>query len=405
VPQICDALQFAHERGIVHRDIKPENILLSKEGQVKIADFGVAKIVAQDSGEKTGTISGSQSGELTEAGSILGTPQYMAPEQVEHPLEVDHRADIYSLGVVFYQMLTGEFPTDKFVPPSKKVIIDVRLDEVVLRALEKKPELRYQQASALKTQVETIAADAGKPESKIIPRKTPFNLPPRWARIVAGFPPFNLPPLIPPRWWWIGAGVFFFASVWFFVQMILCAAKGNFNEAVACFSTGFTLAFGGYGFFRTARVAQTHSLVEHAVTIVSECAEGDPRLVKALQTLRPLDQSQVINLLIMHMVSTSDTIRRAAIYILWKGGFTSIAPAVAPLQKFLTHPENFTRGMAALALGQNQVADSRAALMAMAKNDNDDYVRRCAEAALKTLQPAGQSAVSLPTKTPSAAWL
>jgi hypothetical protein len=81
----------------------------------------------------------------------------MAPEQAAHPLEVDHRADIYSLGVVFYQMLTGELPSAKLEPPSKKVLIDVRLDEVVLRALEKKPELRYQQASQLKTTVETIA--------------------------------------------------------------------------------------------------------------------------------------------------------------------------------------------------------------------------------------------------------
>jgi len=158
VPQICDALQYAHERGIVHRDIKPENILLSKEGQIKIADFGVAKIMAQASDETSAEkISSSLSDELTEAGSVLGTPQYMAPEQVAHPLEVDHRADIYSLGVVFYQMLTGELPSGKFEPPSKKVVIDVRLDEIVLRALEKKPELRYQQVSEVKTLVETIA--------------------------------------------------------------------------------------------------------------------------------------------------------------------------------------------------------------------------------------------------------
>ena len=103
-------------------------------------------------------------GPLTATGQIMGTPQYMAPEQIEHPLQVDHRADIYSLGVVFYQMLTGELPIGRFAPPSKKVQIDVRLDEVVLRALEKEPERRYQQASEMKTRVETIAttpADVG----------------------------------------------------------------------------------------------------------------------------------------------------------------------------------------------------------------------------------------------------
>lgn len=157
VPQICDALQYAHDQGIVHRDIKPENILLDRRGRLKVADFGLAKLVGAESQltAERGTAAGSAA--LTEVGKILGTPNYMAPEQIEHPAEVDHRADIYALGVVFYQMLTGELPAKKIEPPSKKVSIDVRLDEVVLRALEKNPELRFQQASVLKTQVETIA--------------------------------------------------------------------------------------------------------------------------------------------------------------------------------------------------------------------------------------------------------
>lgn len=147
VPQICEALQFAHNAGIVHRDIKPENILVDKTGRVKITDFGIAKILGQTS-EKTS---------LTGAGDVLGTPHYMAPEQVEHPGLVDHRADIFSLGVVFYEMLTGELPLGKFAPPSKKVQVDVRLDEVVLHALEKEPSRRYQQASQVKTDVETVS--------------------------------------------------------------------------------------------------------------------------------------------------------------------------------------------------------------------------------------------------------
>jgi serine/threonine protein kinase len=151
IPQICEALQFAHDEGVVHRDIKPENVLLSKKGRIKIADFGLAKIM----GKAHETLT------LTQAGHVMGTPHYMAPEQVEHPQEVDHRADIYSLGVVFYEMLTGELPLGRFAPPSQKVEVDVRLDEVVLRTLEKEPKLRYQQASQVGTEVQTIVRTPG----------------------------------------------------------------------------------------------------------------------------------------------------------------------------------------------------------------------------------------------------
>jgi serine/threonine protein kinase len=156
VPQICDALQYAHDRGIVHRDIKPENILMTRQGQVKIADFGLAKLVGSGAGATP-----------VEKEKIMGTPQYMAPEQSERPGEVDHRADIYSLGVVFYQMLTGELPAGRFEPPSRKVLIDVRLDEVVLRAMEKEPSRRYQNVSEVKTQVETIVAAQVRPGEEI----------------------------------------------------------------------------------------------------------------------------------------------------------------------------------------------------------------------------------------------
>jgi tRNA A-37 threonylcarbamoyl transferase component Bud32 len=146
VPQICDALQFAHEEGIVHRDIKPENILLDKRGRVKIADFGIAKLLGAKAADYA----------LTGPWQVMGTVHYMAPEQMDKPQEVDHRADIYSLGVVFYELLTGQLPLGRFAPPSKKVQIDVRLDQVVLRALESEPERRYQHVSDVKTEVETI---------------------------------------------------------------------------------------------------------------------------------------------------------------------------------------------------------------------------------------------------------
>ncbi|MEO8496787.1 MAG: serine/threonine-protein kinase, partial [Planctomycetota bacterium] len=147
VPQICEALQFAHDEGVVHRDIKPENILIDKRGRVKIADFGLAKLLGQDATDHS----------LTATHQVMGTLRYMAPEQMQGSREVDHRADIYSLGVVFYELLTGELPMGKFAPPSKKVHIDVRLDEVVLRALEQDPEQRYQHASEIKTDVQTIS--------------------------------------------------------------------------------------------------------------------------------------------------------------------------------------------------------------------------------------------------------
>lgn len=150
VPRICEALQYAHDEGILHRDIKPENILLDAKGRVKIADFGIAKI-AGDLTPESG---------LTASGVVLGTPHYMAPEQIEKPSDVDHRADIYSVGVVFYEMLTGELPIGRFEAPSSKAPVGVKVDEVVLRTLEKEREKRFQSAGEVKTNVEGIAASS-----------------------------------------------------------------------------------------------------------------------------------------------------------------------------------------------------------------------------------------------------
>jgi predicted Ser/Thr protein kinase len=146
VPQLCDALQFAHDEGVVHRDIKPENILLDKRGRVKVADFGLAKMLGPAAGDMS----------LTGTQQVMGTMHYMAPEQLAGAKAVDHRADIYSLGVTFYEMLTGELPLGRFPPPSQTAGIDARLDQVVLRTLEREPANRYQHASDVKIEVESI---------------------------------------------------------------------------------------------------------------------------------------------------------------------------------------------------------------------------------------------------------
>jgi len=122
--------------------------LLDKRGRVKIADFGLAKIVGLTPTYLT----------LTGSHEVMGTLYYMAPEQVRRSHVVDHRADLYSLGVVFYEMLTGELPLGRFAPPSNKARVDERLDAVVLRALAREPEHRFQDAVGLKREVEGVAA-------------------------------------------------------------------------------------------------------------------------------------------------------------------------------------------------------------------------------------------------------
>ncbi len=148
VTQVCDALQYAHDEGVIHRDIKPENILLDAHGRVKIADFGLAKLLDLAPAHLS----------LTGSHEVMGTVYYMAPEQLLRNLDVDHRADIYSLGVVFYEMLTGELPVGRFAPPGQRARVDARLDPIVLRALESKPEQRYQDAAEFKRDVEAVLA-------------------------------------------------------------------------------------------------------------------------------------------------------------------------------------------------------------------------------------------------------
>jgi uncharacterized Tic20 family protein len=148
VPPLCSALQYAHDQGVVHRDLKPENILIDAQGQPHLVDFGLAKLTAP----------GYES--LTATGAALGTLHYMAPEQVEGARQIDHRADIYALGVIIYELLTGRLPLGRFESPSHAAPVDARIDEVVLRALERDPQRRWQRASQVGQAVAGIEARA-----------------------------------------------------------------------------------------------------------------------------------------------------------------------------------------------------------------------------------------------------
>ena len=151
VQQICDALQHAHDAGVIHRDIKPENILIDRNGLVKIADFGLAKLLQPKAEQYS----------LTGTRQVLGTRNYMAPEQIESPESVDHRADLYSLGVVLYELLTGELPIGRFAPPSSKSGCSQQLDSLVMRTLEKDPGQRFQQASMIGSAVRELESSIG----------------------------------------------------------------------------------------------------------------------------------------------------------------------------------------------------------------------------------------------------
>jgi predicted Ser/Thr protein kinase len=148
------ALDFAHERGIVHRDIKPENILISKDGVVKVADFGLSRVLGGDD----------PATRLTHTHLILGTYEYMAPEQREASGEADARADIYATAVVFYEMLTGGLPIGRFELPGEKVPgVDRRVDRILERGLAKDPKQRYERASAMGREIDSLLTEPEAP--------------------------------------------------------------------------------------------------------------------------------------------------------------------------------------------------------------------------------------------------
>ena len=148
--QVCEGLAEAHRVGVIHRDLKPGNIMIDKEGNAKIMDFGIARSIS---------VKG-----ITGAGAMIGTPEYMSPEQVEGK-EVDQRSDIYSLGIILYEMLTGQVPFEgdtpftigvkqkSEIPKDPKSLnsqIPQDLSRLILKCLEKSKERRYQNADELK---------------------------------------------------------------------------------------------------------------------------------------------------------------------------------------------------------------------------------------------------------------
>lgn len=149
IMQVCEALHYAHERGIVHRDIKPSNIMISVDGVVKVADFGLAKVRHAEQSQ------------FTSSGSMLGTLYFMAPETFVVGTVLDRRADVYALGVMLYQMLTGRLPQGLFEMPSEQVAgIDPRYDAIVAKALREDRALRYQSAAELRQELSNVLTQA-----------------------------------------------------------------------------------------------------------------------------------------------------------------------------------------------------------------------------------------------------
>lgn len=134
---LCEILAYSHARGVVHRDIKPENILIDRNGAVKIADFGLARLTMSPNVSLTNTL------------AAVGTVHYMAPEQFEAHGEIDHRADVFALGVLMFELLTGKLPVGRFEAPSREGAGSSTLDAVVMRCLERDPSRRFADATSL----------------------------------------------------------------------------------------------------------------------------------------------------------------------------------------------------------------------------------------------------------------
>ncbi len=188
VCEICDALQYAHGRGLVHRDLKPANIFVTDEGRIKIGDFGLAKL-----GEDALDASGGSGADLTLSGMSMGTPHYMAPEQQDELKRADRRSDIFSLGVIFYELLTGVLPRGALKPPSSyRKGLGRRMDGIVFRAIDPDPEHRPQTATDLKSEVQSALSDQEDEREKLAAPPDPS--PSHRERAVEETKPVNTPP-------------------------------------------------------------------------------------------------------------------------------------------------------------------------------------------------------------------
>jgi serine/threonine protein kinase len=146
VTGICNGLAHAHSHGIIHRDIKPSNVLLDLDAHPKIGDFGLAHPVGRN---------------IAEGEEIFGTPHYTAPEVVNAPQSVSHRTDIFSVGVLLHELLTGRLPGDHPQPASTIVHCDLRFDAIIRRATNPVPELRYASAEEIAKDLRAIAISSG----------------------------------------------------------------------------------------------------------------------------------------------------------------------------------------------------------------------------------------------------
>ena len=171
--QVCAALQYAHEEGIVHRDVKPANVLIDPKGRAKIVDFGLARLLA---------VNPAAPATLTASSITLGTPVYMAPEQIAGA-EVDHRADLYAAGVVLYELLTRQLPLGHFAPASCTAGVDVRLDRIIAKALEPDAAKRYQSAGEMEADIQRVRRGLLVPDYAVFGAKLSRARVWHWARL------------------------------------------------------------------------------------------------------------------------------------------------------------------------------------------------------------------------------